>query len=232
MANILYGGGIADMRGSIGGIVYSRNRYGSYARNRTKPVNPNSERQQAVRNIMGFLVNAWARILTQANRNKWSVYAAAVSFVNSLGQTITLTGFNHFIRSNMARQNNGLSLVEDGPGVLILPPTDADFAVTASEGSQQVSVVFDDTQPWCSEASAHMSIHQGVPKNSATMFYGNHFRHLGILEGNSSSPITSPQTIGVSFPIVKNQKDWFFGRIQRADSRLSIPFRDDTIVAA
>ncbi|MCK5609830.1 hypothetical protein KAR91_48610 [Candidatus Pacearchaeota archaeon] len=232
MALFSPGPAIADIRGSVGGTVFSKNRYGNYMRNRTVPVNPNSARQQAVRNIMGFLVNYWSQNLTVFQRASWAVYAAAVNFVNKLGNTITLTGFNQFIRSNMARQNCGLSLMDDGPVVLILPPTDADFEVAIAEGTQLVTVTFDDTQPWCSEDSAYMSIHQGVPKNSATNFYGNHFRYLGKFDGSSASPIASPQTIAVSFPVAEDQRDWCFGRIQRADGRLSVPFRDDTVVAA
>jgi len=232
MANILFGQGIADMRGSIGGTVYSKNRYGSYARNRTVPVNPNSERQQKVRNILAQIVAAWSQILTPGQRAAWGVYAAAVNFTNSLGQTITLTGFNHYIRSNVARRNNGISRMDTGPVVLILPPTDGDFAVEVSEGSQLATITFDDAAAWCSEDSGHMSIHQGVPKNSATSFYGNHFRHLGILNGNSGSPISSPQTIPVDFPVAVTQKDWFFGRVGRADGRLSETFRDVAVVGA
>lgn len=226
MALVKFGGGIQQMSGKVGGNVFSRNRYGNYVRGWTPPVNPNSERQQVVRNIMAMLVNAWAQVLTANQRAQWAVYALNVNFLNRLGETITLTGFNHFIRSNIARQNCGLTWVDDGPTVLILPPTDGDFAIEISETSQQVTVTFDDTQPWCLEDCACMSIHQGVPQNSAKGFYGNYFRYLGKLDGNSGSAITSPQTIAVSFPVAKHQKNWCFGRIQRADSRLSVPFRD------
>jgi len=232
MALFKPGPAIADIRGKVGGTVFSRNRYGNYMRNLTVPVNPNSQRQQAVRNIMAFLVNAWAQVLTANQRAQWAVYAANVNFTNKLGETITLTGFNHFIRSNVAAQNCGLAYMDDGPTVLILPPTDADFDISISEASQQVSVIFDDTQPWCSEDSAHMSIHQGVPKNSACGYYGNHFRYLGKFDGSCASPIASPQTIAVDFPVAEHQKNWCFGRIQRADRRLSVPFRDVCNVGA
>lgn len=232
MANILFGGGIADARGSIAGTVFSKNRSGSYIRNRTKPVNPNSPRQQAVRNILGYIVNVWSQVLTPAQRAKWGTYADNVNWKNKLGETIKLTGFNHFCRCNVARQSNGYSLMDAGPDVLVLPPTDADFACTVSEATQQVTVTFDDTQPWCSEDSGCMSIHQGLPQNSAVQFYGNHFRKLGILEGSSGSPISSPQTVALDWEVAESQKNWFFGEIMRADARLSIPFRDDCVVSA
>ncbi len=232
MALVLFGGGITDMRGSIAGTVFSKNRYGSYARGRTVPVNPNSQRQQKVRNIMGQIVSAWSQICTLAQREAWEVYAKAVNFTNALGQTITLTGYNHYIRSNMARINDGFTRVDAAPVILLLPPTDGSFACEVSEANQLVTVSFDDSAAWCSEDSAKMSIHQGVPKNSAVAFYGNHFRVLGTLLGDSGSPITSPQTIAVDFPVAANMKNWFFGRVQRDDSRLSERFRDDCIIGA
>jgi hypothetical protein len=232
MANILFGGGIADARGSIAGTVFSKNRFGSYIRNRTKPVNPNSPRQQAVRNILAYVVNYWSQQLTNDQRAKWDVYADNVNWQNKLGQTVKLTGFNHFCRCNVARQTYGYSIMDDGPDVLVLPGTDADFKCTCSETTQQVTVEFDDTADWCSEDSGCMSIHQGLPKNSAISFYGNHFRYLGIIEGNSASPISSPQSLALDWPVAETQKDWFFGEIQRADGRLSIPFRDNCSVSA
>ncbi|GAI27992.1 unnamed protein product, partial [marine sediment metagenome] len=49
MALVQYGGGVLDARGSIGGQVHSKNRFGSYIRARTTPVNPQTNRQDAVR---------------------------------------------------------------------------------------------------------------------------------------------------------------------------------------
>lgn len=232
MALIKLGPTVTDIRGSIAGTTFSRNRYGNYIRARTTPVNPNSERQQAVRNIMAYVVQAWYSVLTAGQRAAWSVYADACNFTNKLGESITLTGYNIFVRSNIARLNDDYSLVATGPTELILPPTDPDFSVAISEASQEVTVTFDDGLDWCGENSAKMTIHQGVPKNSATMFYGNHFRALGILEGSAGSSLTSPQVLDVDFPVAEDQKNWCFGRIQRADGRLSIPFRDVCIVSA
>ncbi len=223
---------VAEVRGSVGGQTFSRNRFGAYIRNRSVPVNPNSSRQQAIRNIMAFVVNFWSQQLGITQRDAWDVYAENITFTNSLGQSYKITGFNHFVRSNIARQIYGLSIVSDGPTVLILPPTDADFATEISEASQLITVTFDDTQPWAGENSASMSIHQGIPQNSARSFYGNNFRLLGILSGSASSSLTSPQTIAVDRPVAEGQRNWTFGRIQRADSRISVPFRHDVVIGA
>jgi len=232
MALIRFSGGIGDMRGSIGGTVYSKNRYGNYARGRITPVNPNSSAQQAVRNTMGAVVSLWYSALNATERAAWAVYAAGINFTNKLGETITLTGFNHFVRTNIARKTNGMTVITTAPVELTLPPTDGNFIIDISEAAQEISVAFDDNADWCSEDSAYMSIHQGVPQNSARGFYGNHFRRVGCILGDSGSPPTSPQTFALTFPAAVTQKDWAFGRVQRADGRLSEKFRDNCIVGA
>jgi len=232
MALVRFSGGIGDIRGSIGGTTFSKNRYGNYARGRITPVNPNSSAQQAVRNDMGAVVSLWFSGLSAVQRAAWAVYAAGLNFTNKLGESITLTGFNHFVRSNIARKSNGMTVVTTAPVEISLPPTDSEFAVDVSEASQLMTVNFDDAADWCAEDSAYMSIHQGLPQNSACGFFGGHFRRIGNILGNSGSPPTSPQTIALTFPAAVTQKDWAFGRVQRADGRLSEKFRDDCIVGS
>lgn len=58
MALVQFGGGILDARGSIGGQVFSKNRFGNYMRARITPVNPNSARQAVVRAIVQALAAA------------------------------------------------------------------------------------------------------------------------------------------------------------------------------
>jgi hypothetical protein len=91
---------LADIRGSIGGTTYSRNRGGSYARNRTVPINPQSANQTRARSSLAYWSEAWTTEITQADRNGWNAYAATVVALNVLGESITYTGQQMFIRSN------------------------------------------------------------------------------------------------------------------------------------
>lgn len=232
MASIKYGGGVIDIRGSIGGQVHSRNRYGSYIRAKTVPVNPRSSAQSAIRQIMQSVVARWSQSLSQANRDAWEVYAAAISVVNRLGESIKLTGFNHYVRTNTARMNIGLSVIDDAPVDLSLPAADGVFAISASSAAQTISVTFDDSAAWVSEDSAALIVHQGIPQNGARAFFNGHFRKIGTVLGSSGSPLSSPQTVAVDFPIAVDQKEWAKARIIRADGRLSDFFRDDCTVGA
>lgn len=98
-ALILFGGGAADIRGSIGGNVFSRNSSGAYVRNRTKPVNPNTTKQSNMRALFSTIAQYW-RTLTASQRITWNSLAPTFPRVNRLGQTVPLTGFQLFQKCN------------------------------------------------------------------------------------------------------------------------------------
>jgi len=55
--------------GSVGGVTASRNKFGGYLKTKPNPVNPNSERQQSVRNTFAALAEQWSNSLTQDDRD-------------------------------------------------------------------------------------------------------------------------------------------------------------------
>ncbi|MCK4960716.1 MAG: hypothetical protein KAT00_14990, partial [Planctomycetes bacterium] len=148
MALVQYGGGVLDARGSIGGQVHSKNRFGNYIRARTTPVNPQSARQNVIRAVIQDLSQRWSAQLTQNQRDLWEVYAAAIARTNKLGGQIKLTGFNHYIRSNSIRLQSADNTIGDGPGLLTLPPADPTFTCTVDEAAQQISVAYNAALDW------------------------------------------------------------------------------------
>ena len=115
--------------GSMGSTTWSHNRYGSYARSRTKPVNPNSARQQKIRGLLATLTTRWAQTLSDVQRAAWNLYGDSVKMMNRIGQDIHLTGFNQYIRSNTIIGDMGQTFVDDGPTIFELPAKDATFAI-------------------------------------------------------------------------------------------------------
>lgn len=111
MASIKFGGGVADMRGSQGGTVYSRNASGAYTRNRTMPINPNSQLQQATRNAFGNIATAW-RGLTEAEQATWIEQAPAYPYLNRLGESSVYTGFQLYQKVNSQLQLCGQAGVD------------------------------------------------------------------------------------------------------------------------
>ena len=231
MALVKYGGGIIQMSGSIAGSTYARNRYGNYVRAKTKPVNPNTALQQAIRAAMSAITTRWAQTLTASQRTAWNLYASSVSMKNRLGEAINLTGFNHYIRSNMILQQSGLTLVDDGPTVFELPEKDPTLSITASEGTQKISVTFDNGLDWADETGSHMVIYQGQPQNAQRNFFAGPWRLMDSVAGVTGTPPSSPDAEDVEYPIAELQRQWIYARIVRADGRLSEVFRADCFCA-
>jgi len=225
MALIKLGGGVADIRGSIGGTVFSKNRYGSYSRNRTIPVNPGSAKQTKIRSTMGQIRNAWFGVLTPAQRAAWAVYAANVEVLNRLGESIKLTGWNMFARTNANLLYNDEAIVAAAPTEFSLAEADSTLAITISAAQQQISVAFDEEMDWCDEVGSHLILYASRPQNPTVNYFKGPYQVAGKISGDAETPPESPVTMAVPFAVVEGQKVFAQARIVRADGRLSEPFR-------
>jgi len=232
MALIKYGGGIVQMSGSIAGNTHARNRFGNYVRARTKPVNPNSARQVAIRAALSELTVRWSQTLTAAQRTAWNLYASSVSMKNKLGEAINLTGFNHYIRSNVIRNRTGLGVIDAGPVVFELPAADPAFAITASEATQEISFVYDAGMDWADENGGWLVLYNGQPQNAQRNFFAGPWRYCSVVEGVNGAPPASPKVATATFAISELQHIWAYARIIRADGRMSEVFRADCFCAA
>ncbi len=232
MALVKFGGGITQMSGSIAGNTFARNRYGNYVRARTKPVNPRTALQTVVRASLAFLTTSWSQTLSAAQRTAWNLYASNVAMTNRLGESTFMTGFNHYIRSNMIRKQVGFPIIEEGPVIFELPESDPTFAITGSQATQEITYAFDITLAWALEADGWIVVFQGSPQNAQRNFFAGPWRLLSATQGADPGPIVSPVAIAVQFPIAETQHVWAYARIMRADGRLSVPFRSDVLIAA
>jgi hypothetical protein len=223
---------IGEGSGSMGGTTYSHNRYGQYMRNRRVPVNPNTALQDAVRTVFADLAQRWNSTLLTAQRSAWNNYAANVAVKDKLGQDIYLTGLNHYLRSNCALIQGGLTRVDDGPVIFTLPDTDPAFVVTASEETQLLSIAFNEDLDWCDEDGAAMLVSSGIPVNPTVNFFGGPFRFADAIEGDSVAPPTTPQTMTSPWQIAVDQRVYSRARIVLADGRLSNFFGSNFLCAA
>lgn len=209
--------------GSVGGATWSHNAAGAYIRARSIPVNPNTDRQVAARNLVKALAILWNNTLTQAQRDAWNVYGSNVTWTDSLGQTIHLTGLNHYIRSNAPRLQCELARVDDAPVIFNIAAAEQALTGMATEATTVVACGFDDTADWCGETGGFQIFSMGIPQNASIKFFGGPWRimccSLGqdAPNGEPSSPLECP---GV-WPFAAGQRIWVRSRIGRADGRLS-----------
>jgi len=233
MALVKFGGGIVQMSGSIAGNTFARNRYGNYVRSRTKPINPQSAGQGTIRNSLSALVEAWNDELSDAQRTAWRLYATSVAMTNKLGETIHLSGFNHYVRSNSIRLFAGpATRIDAGPTEFSLPVTDPALSV-ACQNDNTIDITYDDTMPWCDLDNEQMMIFMGSPQGPGRNFFKGPWKYAIRIVGNSVAAPTSPSEGNAPpFVITPGQKVWFYARISKADGRLSTKFFDGPVTVA
>lgn len=221
MALVRYGGGVIQMSGSVAGNTYARNRYGNYMRARTKPVNPKSAYQVAIRGAMAVLVELWNDVSMVDLRAGWDTYADNVTMKNKLGESIKLSGFNHFIRSNATRQMHGHNLVLTAPGLFTLADPLGGFTLACTEDPQNFIVSFDTGGNWVDEHGSHVYVQMGIPQNPGVNFFGGPYKITKTFGGVAPGGCASPKDGPPSWPIVEGQRVWAAARVSRDDGRYS-----------
>ena len=199
MALVLLGGGVTDIRGSIGGTTFSRSKAGNYARARMKPVNPVSTAQQFQRQILCRLTRHWNNPAMDTYRAGWTQYAGATTWTNALGQVITIPGISAYLRTNAYR--------------LMSPGTILDAAPSTGGHAGAVSFSFSTslaTQHWtitanplgwdASETGAKLYVFTGLPCLQGSLRPPGPGSGPGPSPATAARPQPSPRTTPTSGP--------------------------------
>lgn len=101
MASIQLGVIVTDIKGSIGGTTFSRNKSGLTARARStgKRAVTTKQANQLQKNIA--IINEWNKLYT-IQKEVWNAYASVYTHTDRYGKVKHLTGFNWFILVNTA----------------------------------------------------------------------------------------------------------------------------------
>lgn len=113
---IKFGPTIVGARGTIGGIIFTANKAGPFARIWSKGANPRTALQSNQRGRLGSLATNW-RTLTAAQQLDWDDYAddPAQVLKNSLGLDYFISGFNWYVRINTQLEIAGAARRVDAP---------------------------------------------------------------------------------------------------------------------
>lgn len=127
MAKIAFSALVADARGSVGNVTFTKSRQGATARVRVSGGNPQTTDQTLVRDNMTNSSRAWSSTLTQAQRDVWSNAGGLIPVVNPVnGQTSYMTGYNYYVMlsHNFVRMNAvGTTRPTAPPATAFVPPT-------------------------------------------------------------------------------------------------------------
>jgi len=221
MALIKPGIAIADIRGSVGGTTFARNRGGLYARNRTAPLNPASARQNVVRSNLAGLANIWSLTLTQAQRDGWDQYAEQVPLPNAFGEDRFVSGINMYVRANALLLDAGGARRDEPPTSFTQGPTlTPNYTLDAAADTIEVDDLggFDpSTQP------ISVLFTQSPAQNPGITFHRSPFRkYAGAAFTASIIPPAVPAT-AAAFPYASGQAVFLRSSVVTDDGRVGVP---------
>lgn len=186
MALIKFGAGVSEMRGKEGGVIYSRNAYGSYIKTKVSPVNPQSTFQQNNRSSMGNLAQSW-NALTAGQKSAWNTLGDQVTRTNRFGDQTTYTGFNLYMRLNRNLAVIGQSAISTAPTPPELPVLTAG-TLTATVAGTVLTQAFTPTSPG---SGLYLVVYATNNIVTSRKFVKNFYRYIY----NASNPSTSPANL-------------------------------------
>jgi hypothetical protein len=198
MASVKLGGGVTDIRGSIGGTTFSRGPAGAYARQRVKPVNPCTQLQVARRARVSYLAAAWTNVLDQADRNTWIARAQAMTFLNKVGDAVNITGLSLFLRLNALQGTWGNPVVH-------IAQTANGYAsstiavVSASKATSELIICDPSAGFDKSVVGEYLLVFAGLPMGPGRTASPRGFRYVTVIKG-AVSPPTFPFNVGWPYP--------------------------------
>jgi hypothetical protein len=128
MAKVKFGALASDARGKIDGVVYSKNQFGAYIRQKVSPVQPQSPRQTLVRERQTTLSKRYSTVITEAQREAWRGFALTNPVPDVFGDPQALTGIASYVRLNQIILNGGGTIIDTPPADLEVPGL---FSMTA-----------------------------------------------------------------------------------------------------
>lgn len=166
---------VSDARGKLNGSVASKNRYGSYFRNKVTPVNKRTTFQMAVRGAFASISRQWKN-LTQAQRDAWSAQAKDHQLHDIFGDSHALQGNSYHQRINMLLSTAGLPLLTT-PVEIEAPVFQQIDIVTPFTPTNMVIEV----APWLpGEITPDViAVYATPPVSAGREFLKNEYRHIG-----------------------------------------------------
>ena len=226
---------LGDIRGSIAGNTFSRNRFGAYIRIKVTPVNPSTPAQVAARSSFTGSSQDWRDVLDETNRINWNVYAAGTPLTNIFGNQYFATGAQMQLRGNTLLKLVGEGIDLDGPQTPGQAPMSAPNPATGllhdetstlpDQFSFGADVVADFNQ---NLASQFLLGYVGLLHAPSVSFYKGPFQFVDFIQGD---PVTPPTELVLPLPfnVPLGARVFFKFRRLTLNGRVGPPFIDSRI---
>jgi hypothetical protein len=203
----------SDIRysGSQGNTVFSRNAGGAYTRQRVKPINRNTSRQQLVRANLATLSQNW-RALTGAQQIDWANYGINHPKPNRLGEVKPMKGNQAYNALNSRLLLAGSAIISDAPAVAVPAALTAFTAVRAT--ATTVTITFTATPL---AAGNKIMLWMTTPAWGTV----NPNKNQAFLVGFSVAAAASPQTLAFPSSWSVGQTVVFYAAVMDAKGQVS-----------
>jgi len=114
MAQVKFGTIVTEIRGKSGGNVFSRAQGGSYMKNKSTPMNPQTPLQSIVRGWMTLFAGLF-KSLGQTVIDAWNEAAVNFPKVNVFGDSYTVSGIALFTELNINLRKIGVASITTPP---------------------------------------------------------------------------------------------------------------------
>ena len=193
MATVKTSALIADIRGAVGGNVFTRNKGGLSVRSRIKPLNPKSTYQQARRALLSGAAAYWA-VLTAQVRADWQAYAVNTSWTNRLGDSINIGGEAAFIRVATMLQLAGQGLPAAAPTAY--GHASATIGTVTAITTTQIATLAEPVVGWDKDIDSDwLLVFAAMPQPASREMAPSRWRFMEAIEGDSVTPETFPYAL-------------------------------------
>lgn len=177
MARIKYSALVSDMRNKLNGSVMSKNRAGSYIRNKATPVNPQTSFQQDVRQRLGALSSQWGA-LTLAQRLSFTNATPNFPYTDIFGDKKELDGKSLFIKLNSNLSNIGSPQILSAPSPVGVPVFIAEL-LSVQQTAGLLSGLELTTSATTVPVGFAMAVYATPPVKAGVSFVKNKYRYIG-----------------------------------------------------
>jgi hypothetical protein len=181
MAIVKFGALISEARGKEAGLVFSRNSYGGYVKQKVSPINPQTTYQQTQRALLGGAAQSWAA-LGEDEKLQWKQFGQQMLRVNRFGDQTTFTGFNAYVKAYRNRTLLGLAPIDKPAAVATIPSLALVWA------PQDIAIELGFT-PTPLGAGFHLIIDATPPILSGRRFVKNFYRFVYATAANPTSAV-------------------------------------------
>jgi len=141
MAILTFGAPVTGIRGTIGGITYTANQAGPYARIWSRGANVRTQSQSTSRASLANLASWW-RTISASDRADWDTFAAdpAQELTNALSEPYYISGFLWWVKISRELLSADRSPLESGWNVTKpTAPTISTLRVSAGAVTSQIT---------------------------------------------------------------------------------------------